>query len=70
MTPGAIVGLGHMGVPNARNLMERTGSSAAVFASGQLAFAKALAGGSGDVGTACARDQASGMSLLSRGDAS
>lgn len=45
-------------------------SSAVGFASGQLAFAKALAGSSGDAGTACARDQVSGMSVLSRGDAS
>jgi L-threonate 2-dehydrogenase len=44
--------------------------SVAVFASGQVAFAKALASGSGDVGTACARGQASGMSVLSPGDAS
>jgi L-threonate 2-dehydrogenase len=44
--------------------------SAAVFASGQLAFANALAGGSGDVGTACAHDQVSGMSVLSPGDPS
>src|SRR5258708_15042489 len=38
---------------------------AAAFASGQLAFAKAPAGGSGDVGTACARHQGSGVSVLS-----
>jgi 3-hydroxyisobutyrate dehydrogenase-like beta-hydroxyacid dehydrogenase len=70
MNPGGIVGLGHMGLPNARKLMERTGSSAAVFASGQLAFAKALAGGSGAVGTPCARDQVSGVPDLSPGDPS
>ncbi len=64
-------------VPTPRPIHEQIGgcaakadSFAAAFASGQLALAKALAGGSGDVGTACARGQFPGMSVLSRGDAS
>ncbi|HLQ55843.1 MAG TPA: hypothetical protein VK162_16430 [Streptosporangiaceae bacterium] len=44
--------------------------AAGVFASGQLAFAKALAGGWGDLDIACVYDQVSGVSALSPGEAS